>query len=140
MAERDPSHPDINNPWLVAARTLDAEYEQMGGIEPVAKKFGIDYETLLWVAEQRALRAVLAMTAPGKAQAVRETAKAAERGETGAVAGVPIALTPEQEVLQDAFTQMNAETMMIGIRAGQIKPGDYPEWTGPGSDIRVPSE
>jgi hypothetical protein len=135
MSERTDQHPDINDKWVVAARTLDAEYEKEGGIKPVAEKHGIDYEVMLFVAEQRALRAVLAGS--NRADVVRKRAKAAERGDLQGDPMMAISLSGPELKTQDVLTHLNMETMMIGWRALQIKPGEYPEWTGPGSDIRI---
>lgn len=131
--DRDPSHPDINDPWLVAARTIDAESEQIG-IEKVMEKHGASLETITFVAEQRALRAVISGTRRGKA--VSDMSKAAERGEPVATQ-TAIELSPQERAMVEMLSAVYVEALFLGYRAAQIKPGDYPEYTGPGSDISI---
>lgn len=53
------TRPDVNDPLMLAARYNDADAEDHGTIQAVIERLGMDFDEVVYVAEQRALRLVL---------------------------------------------------------------------------------
>lgn len=103
--ERPADAPDRDHPLLLAARYNDAEAEDHG-LRRTVEKHGIDFETLQYVAEQRALRIVMLQNGQlpeGQSTECRT-----------------IELSTEQRGLLDALVPLYLDAILIGWRANEI--------------------
>lgn len=103
--ERPAGAPDPSDPLLMAARYNDAEAEDHG-IQGAVEKHGLDFESLRYIAEQRALRIVLLQN--GEIERLRGT------GYTR------IELSAEQRTLVDGLTPLYLDAIFIGWRAREF--------------------
>lgn len=107
--QRPSGFPEPNHPLLLAARYNDAEAEEHG-FETVLQRIGLDFEALHHIAEQRALRAVLATS--GKMGMLRRVAA----GEV-----IPVAEMNQRERETIAmYTGMYIDAIALGWRAQQL--------------------
>lgn len=104
---RPENAPDRSDPFLMAVRYGDADVQELGLDEAIAK-VGLDRDVLEYVAEQRALRIVLGQS--GRADEI--------------VAGTAPELSDADHALIDGLVPMFIDALLAGWRAKAIVDAD----------------
>lgn len=106
---RPDNAPDKNDPLLLAARYNDAEAEE-GGFEATCEKFGLNPKTVMYLAEQRALRHAMVVTGQG--------GQLKEMHRTGRA--TPFRPSQAQQQIMDLVLPAYVDAIVIGWRAREL--------------------
>lgn len=101
------SEPRGPNPFVEAVVHNDAHASESGNAKEVVAHLGIDFDALHFVAEQRALRAVLLTT--GRLKGLQQTADP-----------INVRLSPVEQELMTFFKAAYLDALVIGWRARGI--------------------